>query len=184
MTENIKNRNVRIWNCGRFRILGKNDSAMSSLTRIILVAAIAILATVIATTAFGFGVTEIKEPAASITVGNIPKTEGIADMKIVHRGGDRLSGGDWMLSIVPVGHPPAYIASSPDSDFAEGNQIITMNVTDLPGATYYVTNTGVSIITGDSPDARLSFGQEYDVKIMVYSSRTMVLDTVLPRFKR
>ena len=125
MMEKIKDGNIRAWNSGRFNRLSKNESATSTLMRIIIVAVIAILSTVIATVAFGFSITELKVPTASITVANIPGTIGIADMKIVHRGGDRLAGGDWKISIVPVGHPPAYIASSPGSDFVEGHQIIT-----------------------------------------------------------
>ncbi|KCZ71697.1 hypothetical protein ANME2D_02434 [Candidatus Methanoperedens nitroreducens] len=125
---------------------------------------------------FGFGATESKGPTAAITVENVPDTLKI-DLKIQHKGGDRLAGGDWGLSIVPVGQPPVYQPSL--TDFKVGEQIITMNVTNHPGAVYNVTNTAVNITYGDYPAARLVAGQKYDVKIIVYPFQSMVLDTVV-----
>jgi flagellin-like protein len=155
-----------------------NECAVSPVIGVILMVAITvILAAAIAALSFVFGATNSKGPTAVITVSSVTETIGIADMKIQHKGGDRLISGDWKLSIVPVGQPPAYIASS--SDFVAGDQIITTNVTDYPGATYTVTNTSVNIAFGDNPAARLSFGQKYDVKIILYPFETMVLDTVV-----
>jgi len=81
-----------------------------------------------------------------------------------------------LLSIVPVGQPPVYQASL--TDFKVGEQIMTMNVTNYPGAVYNVTSTVVETDI-DYPDAKLVAGQKYDVKIIVYPFQSMVLDTVV-----
>ncbi len=159
-------------------MLKRNEEAVSPVIGVILMVAITvILAAVVAAFGFGFGSTESKGPTAAITVENVPDTVGIIDMKIQHKAGDMLKAGDWRLSIVPVGQPPAYLASS--ADFKVGDQIITMNVTDYPGATYNVTNSVVNITAGDNPAARLSSGSKYDIKIVVYPYKSMVLDTVV-----
>ncbi|VVB84969.1 Uncharacterised protein [uncultured archaeon] len=146
-----------------------------------MVAITVIVAAVVAVFGFGFtgsfGGASPKPPTAAITVASIPETIGIVDMKITDRGGDTLRAGDWELSIVPVGQPPAYRVSS--TLFKAGDQIITTNVTNYPGATYNVTNAVVNITAGDDPSARLVSGQKYDVKMIVYPFKSMVLDTVV-----
>src|SRR5659263_699051 len=103
----------------------QNDTAVSPVIGVILMVAITvILATVIAAIVYSFGEnTQTPPPVVAIKVQNIHTTNGIATFRIVHSGGDRLVGGQWKLSIVPVGNPPIYRASS--TDFAVGDQIIT-----------------------------------------------------------
>ena len=81
--------------------------------------------------------------------------------------------GDWHLSIVPVGQPPIFRASS--SDFGVGDMIITTNVTNGNG-TYTVTNSRVYSVPASQ---ELISGGKYDVKIVVYPFETLVLDTVV-----
>jgi flagellin-like protein len=159
-----------------------NCSGVSPVIGVILMVAVTVIvAAVVAVFGFGFtgdfGGASPKPPTAAITVSSIPETIGIIDMKIQHKSGDTLRAGDWWLSIVPVGQPPAYRVSS--TIFKSGDQIITMNVTDYPSATYNVTNRVVNITAGDNPSARLVSGQKYDIKIIVYPFKSMVLDTVV-----
>ncbi len=159
-----------------------NYNAISPVIGVILMVAISvILAAVVAVFGFGFagdfGGANPKPPTAAITAASVPETTGIIDIKIQHKSGDTLRAGDWELSIVPVGQPPAYKDSS--TVFKAGDQIITTNVTDYPGATYNVTNAVVNITAGDNPSARLVAGQKYDVKMIVYPFESMALDTVV-----
>ncbi|SNQ60853.1 type IV pilin N-terminal domain-containing protein [Candidatus Methanoperedens nitratireducens] len=159
-----------------------NCTAVSPVIGTILMVAISvILASVIAVFGFGFtgdfGGASPKPPTAAITVASVPETTGTIDMKIQHKNGDTLRAGDWWISIVPVGQPPVYKDSS--TVFKAGDQIITTNVTDYPGATYNVTNAVVNITIGDDSSARLVAGQKYDVKMIVYPFKSMVLDTVV-----
>jgi hypothetical protein len=163
-------------------LIGKNESAVSAVIGVILMVAITVLvAAVVAVFGFGFtgdfGGASPKPPTSAITVESASETIGIVDMKIVDKGGDTLRAGDWWLSIVPVGQPPMYQRSS--TVFKAGDQIITTNVTNYPGATYNVTNAVVNITAGDSTSARLVANQKYDVKIIVYPFKSMALDTVV-----
>ncbi len=163
-------------------VLKKNESAVSPVIGVILMVAITVIvAAVVAVFGFGFtgdfGGANPKPPTAAITVASIPETIGLVDMKIQHKSGDTLRAGDWWISIVPVGQPPAYKDSS--TMFKAGDQIITTNVTNYPGATYNVTNRVVNITVGDDPSARLVASQKYDVKIIVYPFKSMALDTVV-----
>jgi flagellin-like protein len=160
----------------------KNESAVSPVIGVILMVAVTVIvAAVVAVFGFGFtgsfGGASPKPPTVAITVESIPETIEIIDMKITDRGGDTLRAGDWWLSIVPVGQPPIYQRSS--TIFKAGDQIITTNVTNYPGATYNVTNRVVNITVGDSPSARIVAGQKYDVKIIIYPFESMALDTVV-----
>jgi len=176
MDISIKNGDPIIWN--GFSKLRKNERAVSPVIGVILMVAITvILASVVLMFSFGMGKPDQKGPTAAITVASIPETIGVADLKIQHKAGDRLIATDWQLSIVPVGQPPVYQLSS--TDFKTGDQIITKNVTNYPGATYNVTSSIVNITAGDNPSARLVFGQKYDVKMIVYPFKTLVLDTVV-----
>lgn len=152
----------------------ENEDAVSPVIGTILMVAITvIIAAVIAAFVFGLGTSESKGPTANIKVNPVPETIGIMDMKIQHKGGDRLVSGDWQLSIVPVGQPPAFKASS--SDFAVGDQIITTNLTSGTG-NYTVTNR---MISSDGISGNFSSGSKYEVKIVVYPFGTQVLDTVV-----
>ncbi|KCZ70304.1 Protein of unknown function (DUF1628) [Candidatus Methanoperedens nitroreducens] len=157
----------------------KNADAVSPIIGVVLTVVITVMiAALVAVFGFSFGATESKGPTAAITVENAPDTIGVADLKIQHKGGDRLVGGDWSLSIVPVGQPPVYQRSL--TDLKVGDQIMTMNVTNHPNAVYNVTNSVVNITAGDDPAVtRLVAGQKYDVKIIVYPFKNMVLDTVV-----
>jgi len=156
----------------------RNEDAVSPVIGVILMVAITvILAAVIAAFAFGLGSSDPKGPTAAITAENYPETIGTADLKIQHKGGDTLQSGDWKISIVPVGNHPVYRVSS--ADFNVGDQIITMNVTDYPGANYNVTNSAIEINPDPGSAARLVSGQKYEVKIIVYPFKSVTLDTVV-----
>ena len=150
----------------------QNEEAVSPVIGVILMVAITvILAAVIAVFVFGFGSSESKGPTTSIRVSPNLETINVMDIKIQHNGGDRLVSGDWHLSIVPVGQPPIFRASS--SDFGVGDMIITTNVTDGTG-NYSVTKSGVYSVP---PSQQFISGGKYDVKIVGYPFETLVLDT-------
>jgi FlaG/FlaF family flagellin (archaellin) len=139
-----------------------------------MVAVTLILATVIAAFVFGFSADRpTNRPTSAIKVENVPATIGIIDLRIQHAGGDRLVSGEWKLSIVPVGNAPVYRDSS--SDFSVGDQIITTNLTSGTG-NYTVTNNAVFT---DGTAGNLTSGGKYDVKIIVFPLKAMVLDTVV-----
>jgi hypothetical protein len=77
------------------------------------------------------------------------------------------------LSIVPVGNPPVYRDSS--TDFSVGDQIITYNLTSGNG-TYTVTNSAVYT---NGTSGKLISGEKYEVMIVVFPFKAMVLDTVI-----
>jgi hypothetical protein len=72
-----------------------------------------------------------------------------------------------------VGDPPVYRDSS--TDFNVGDQIITYNLTSGTG-NYTVKNNAVYT---DGTAGNLTSGRKYDVKIIVYPLKAMVLDTVV-----
>jgi flagellin-like protein len=154
----------------------QNEAAVSPVIGVILMVAITvILATVISAIVFSFGEnTQTPPPVVSIKVQNIRDTNGIGNFRIQHSGGDRLVGGQWKLSIVPVGNPPVYRASS--MDFNAGDQIITYNLTSGTG-NYTVTNNAV--YTTDVPPEKLISGEKYEVIIIVSPYEAMVLDTII-----
>ncbi len=151
----------------------RNNEAVSPVIGTILMVAITvILAAVVAAFGFGFGANSEKGPTASIALGNYPETSQV-DMKILHKGGDTLKAGDWRISIVKAGDPPEFRIS--ESDFSVGNQIITYNLTNGAG-TYNVTNATVFSV----PDAPvIAADVKYDVKIIVYPFKTLIVDGVV-----
>jgi flagellin-like protein len=153
----------------------QNDVAVSPVIGVILMVAITvILATVIAAFVFDFTADRpTNRPTSAIKVENVPETSGIIDLRIQHSGGDRLASGQWKLSIVPVGNSPVFRDSS--ADFKVGDQIITYNLTSGTG-NYTVTNNAVNT---DGIAGNLTSGGKYDVKIIVYPLKAMVLDTVV-----
>lgn len=152
----------------------KDETAVSPVIGTILMVAITvILAAVIAVFGFGFGGFDSKGPSASIALSNVPETIGIYDMKITHKAGDRLKANDWKISIVPAGQSPVYQASS--SDFQVGDQILTTILTNGDGI-YTVNNRTIEKTGTPSnfvPDIR------YEVKIIVFPYKTMVIDAVV-----
>jgi hypothetical protein len=143
---------------------------------------------------FGLGGQQAAAPTASVVAANNPDTTTI-DMKIQHKGGDMLKGGDWKLSIVPVGEAPVYVTSLAGSDLSVGSQVITANVTTAgnwsdtrvggDGSGVNVTNTLVfypglsSPPVGDGTGPVLASGTKYDVKLVHVPSNAMLLDTVV-----
>jgi flagellin-like protein len=153
----------------------QNEAAVSPVIGVILMVAITvILATVIAAIVFSFGEnTQTPPPVVSIKVQNIRDTNGIGNFRIQHSGGDRLVGGQWKLSIVPVGNPPVFKASS--TDFNAGDQIITYNLTSGTG-NYIVTNSAAYT---DGTAGNLIASGKYEVIIIVSPYEAMVLDTII-----
>ncbi len=143
-----------------------------------MVAITVILAAVIAAFVFGIGGQQAAAPTASIVSSNNPDTPSI-DMKIQHKGGDTLKGGDWKLSIVAVGDSPAYITSSSvNGTFAVGNQITTTYLTNGTVTDYFLNNSVLNMATPSAPYQMVS-GQKYDVKLVHVPSNAMLLDTVV-----
>ncbi len=154
----------------------KNEDAVSPVIGVILMVAITvILAAVIAAFVFGLGGSQAAAPTASIVVANSPDTANVVDLKIQHKGGDLLKGGDWKLSIVPNGDAPVFVTSQSGNDLAVGAQIITHNVTNS-GSNITVTNTSV---TKDPPQDVWTAGSKYDVKLVHVPSNAMLVDAVI-----
>lgn len=153
----------------------KNDEhAVSPVIGVILMVAITvILAAVVAVFGFGFGDPDQKGPVASIHVTNAQDTTGIIDMKIVHKGGESFKAGDWRISIVEVGSPPAFITGS--TGFSVGDQIITTNLTNSAG-TVTVTNSNITVA---GTATHLKADTKYDVKIIVFPYKTMTTDAII-----
>lgn len=153
----------------------EDEEAVSPVIGVILMVAVTvILSTVIAAIAFGFSSDRSNgRPTSAIIAENVPETIGAIDLRLQHKGGDNLAGGDWELSIVPAGESPVYHQSS--SDFVVGDQIITSKLTTGTG-NYIVTNTSV---TTDGTAGNMTAGRKYDVKIIVYPFKALVLDTVV-----
>jgi len=155
------------------RIFRKNEDAVSPVIGVILMVAITvILAAVIAAFVFGLGGQQTNAPTASIVASNNPDTS-VVDMKIQHKGGDILKGGEWKLSIVANGESPTFVTSTAGSDLAVGAMIITHNRTTLSGAN--VTNSSVTATSGED----WIQASKYDVKLVHIPSNAMLLDQVI-----
>ncbi len=170
------------------RIFRKDEEAVSPVIGVILMVAITvILAAVIAAFVFGLGGTQTAAPTASIVAANNPDTAG-ADMRIQHKGGDMLKGGEWKISIVAAGDAPNYIISEKMNDFSVGSQIVTLNKTDVAiVATNYINVTNSSIkfvdlagayVAGPTGAAFVST-YKYDVKLVHIPSNAMLLDQIV-----
>lgn len=153
----------------------QNDAAVSPVIGVILMVAITvILAAVIAAIVFSFTADRPNgRPTCAIKVENVRGTSGIVDFRIQHSGGDRLVSRDWKISIVPVGNAPVYRDSS--TDFNVGDQIITSNLTSGTG-NYTVTNSAVYT---NGTAGKLISGEKYEVMMIVYPYKAMVLDTII-----
>ncbi len=157
----------------------RNEEAVSPVIGVILMVAITvILAAVIAAFVFGLGGSQEKAPTASVVVANNPDTTTY-DLKISHKGGDTLKGGDWKLSVVnatgTTGNTPQFVASTSGSDLSVGAQIRVTNVTYDCTAACSLTNSSLSsTVTG-----ALQSGSKYDVKLVHVPSNAMLVDTVV-----
>lgn len=159
------------------RMFSKNEDAVSPVIGVILMVAITvILAAVIAAFVFGLGGQQTAAPTASIVAANNPDTS-VPDLKIQHKGGDMLKGGEWKISIVPNGQSPVFISSAAGSDLAVGSMILTHNTTSLNTANTNVTNSSVYLpgLTGET----WIQGAKYDVKLVHIPSNAMLLDQVI-----
>ncbi len=162
------------------RIFRQNEMAVSPVIGVILMVAITvILAAVIAAFVFGIGGQQAAAPTASIVAANQPDTPAW-DMKVQHKGGDTLKGGDWKLSIVAVGDSPQYIISnSTYGTFAVGNQIVTANLTNGTASDYYLTNGVLETASASPNQYKMASGQKYDVKLVHIPSNAMLVDAVV-----
>ncbi|MDD5614625.1 MAG: type IV pilin N-terminal domain-containing protein [Candidatus Methanoperedens sp.] len=163
------------------RIFRKNEEAVSPVIGVILMVAITvILAAVIAAFVFGLGGSQQAAPTASIVASNNPDTQAY-DLKIQHKGGDMLKGGDWKLSVVNAsgsGTSPNFVTSTAGSDLAVGAQIsISNTTTGCPGSmNCTLGNSSFSINAGNNP---IATGQKYDIKLVHIPSNAMLLDQVV-----
>jgi len=154
------------------RSFRRNEEAVSPVIGVILMVAITvILAAVIAAFVFGLGGQQQAAPTASIVAANNPDTTA-TDLKIQHKGGDTLKGGDWKISIVLVGNAPAYNNSVTGSDLSVGAQITANTTTN---SSSIITNQSVTPMVGTG----LASGQKYDLKLVHIPSNAMLLDTVV-----
>ncbi len=119
---------------------------------------------------FSFGMNDPKAPPPkiSITVLNNPETPEV-DLKIQHKYGDTLKGGDWKLSIVEAGNPPVFAVANQSSDFSVGYQIYARYLTEAGG---WVSNSALS-----SGGGALISSHKYNVKLVHISSKTILIDT-------
>src|SRR5574341_1826962 len=105
------------------KMFRRDEEAVSPVIGVILMVAITvILAAVIAAFVFGLGGSTEKAPTASVVVANNPDTTGY-DLKINHKGGDTLKGGDWKLSVVNAsgtGTSPIFVTSASTNNLAVG----------------------------------------------------------------
>ena len=123
---------------------------------------------VICSTTQGSGSQE-KTPTVSIVVANNADTIE-PDYKIIHKGGDTLKGGDWKLSIVPVGSEPIYIISNAGSDLSVEHTIIVSTTTE----------DATSLTNHDlSGEMKLSSGSKYDIKLFHIPSNKILVDQIL-----
>ena len=161
------------------RIFNRNEDAVSPVIGVILMVAITvILAAVIAAFVFGLGGSQQAAPTASIVASNNPDT-GAYDLKIQHKGGEMLKGGDWKLSVVDAsgsGTSPTFVSSDAGSDLAVGAQVSVTNVTtSCTVATCTLSNSSLNV----NATTALASGTKYDVKLVHIPSNAMLLDQVV-----
>jgi flagellin-like protein len=155
----------------------KNEEAVSPVIGVILMVAITvILAAVIAAFVFNLGGGQEKAPTASIVVANNPDTTAY-DLKLSHKGGETLKGGDWKVSVVPIGSAPDYnvSVSGDEGEFGVGAMInVSTSTLLITSGTNKTAITNSLITTGTNLTA-----QKYDVKFVHVPSNAMLLDTVV-----
>ena len=151
------------------KMFRKDEEAVSPVIGVILMVAITvILAAVIAAFVFGLGSTQQAAPTASIVAMNNPDTTA-PDLKVVHRGGDTIKGGEWKISVVPADGttPVNFILGA--GDYSVGGQI-AVNTTTVGGT---ATNTSVS------GGGAMTSTVKYDVKMIHVPTNAMVLEAVV-----
>jgi len=158
----------------------KSEEAVSPVIGVILMVAITvILAAVIAAFVFNMGGGAEKAPTSSITAANNPDTPTY-DLKINHKGGDTLKGGDWKLSVVRAdGTAPAFVNSVSGNDLGVGMQIKIENVTSTLCVTTTCVLTNQSLNVTDVNIPALNSGTKYDIKLVHIPSSAMLIDTVV-----
>jgi FlaG/FlaF family flagellin (archaellin) len=150
----------------------KKENAVSPVVGVLLLLGILlILSITVFTISLALASTDGRPPQSSISVQSYAETSS-ADIKIQHKGGDRLVAGDWWISIVPAGESPDYRRSS--TDFTVGDQIITSTLTSGEGS-YIITNSTIS--TDGSADTMKP--ERYDDFHIVYPFESTVLDMVI-----
>ncbi len=150
----------------------KKENAISPVAGVLLLLGLVlILSITVFTISLALASTDERPPQSSISVQSYSETSS-TDIKIQHKGGDRLGTGDWWISIGPAGESPDYRRSS--TDFTVGDQIITATLTN-GGGNYIITN---STISTDGPVGAMK-PEAYDVKIIVYPFESIVLDKVI-----
>ncbi len=147
----------------------RNEDAVSPVIGVILIAIIIILAAVTAVFVFGLGGPKLIPPSPSITGMSYADTPE-PDIKIMHKGGDILAGGDWKLSIVPVGQPVTFVTANSSAQFKVGDQLVVSN------STIGATDLNSTTLIGGQP---LERGIYYDVKLIQYPSQVLLLDEVV-----
>lgn len=118
----------------------------------------------------GIADVQITAPTAGVLAANNPDTPD-ADVKITHLGGDTLKGGEWKLSIVPLGASPVYITSGQGSDLRISDIVIASTTTE--GA----TGLSDSALTGGGQ--LLATGSKYDIKMVHIPTNAMMVDIVV-----
>jgi len=162
------------------KIFRRNEDAVSPVIGVILMVAITvILAAVIAAFVFGLGGSQQAAPTASIVAANNPDTPDSADLKIQHKGGEMLKGGDWKLSVVDAtgsGNSPNFVTSEKGSDLSVGAQIKVSNTTTSCPTNCTLLNSSLTVQSGIGA---IASGTKYDVKLVHIPSNAMILDQVV-----
>ncbi len=147
-----------------------NEDAVSSIIGVLLMVSLTVfLSIIVMTQATALTSRLEKIPMAYIDVKNNGDT-GSTDIKITHKGGDSLPGGDWGISIVPAGESPVFRRSDSGNDLTVGDQIITTNLTNGIGS-YSVTNNAIS-----SDSAEKIASGKYNIQIILYSHQAVLID--------
>lgn len=164
------------------RIFSRNEEAVSPVIGVILMVAITvILAAVIAAFVFGLGGSQSAAPTASIVAANNPDTVTY-DLKIQHKGGDLLKGGDWKLSVVSAtgtNTAPNFVISAMGSDLSVGAQIGIANMTTGCSGTVMNCTLNNASFSIDAPNNPMETGKKYDVKLVHIPSNAMLIDQVV-----
>ncbi len=148
----------------------ENEEAVSPIIGVLLMVLLTVfLAAIVMTQAYALTSKLEKVPMTYIDVKNIDDN-GVADIKVTHKGGDSLTSGDWGISIVPAGKSPVFRRSNFENSFSVGDQIITTNLTNGNG-NYTVTNNAIL-----SDTAGKLAGGKYNVQIISYSHQIVLID--------
>ena len=154
------------------KIVENEDGGSPVIGVLLMVLLTVFLAAIVITQASALTSKLEKIPMTYIDVKNNGDT-GVADIKITHKGGDSLTGGDWGISIVPAGESPVFKRSTSGNSFSVGDQIIITNSTN-GNENYTVTNNAIL-----SDTARQLASGKYNVQIILYSHQTVLIDNTV-----